>query len=420
MSRPLSLAAAAILAAAVLVAPTGSPASVSAEAGATHKTPTRFTFHAAGFGTRVQGGQLPAGSDTTAFQTIGCTNKAGIDRDNHEANADLGAIDVSGVKSRVWTTQENGVTSSYSKHSVANIVIGDPSVGHLEINAVSAYARSFHNASGYHTETKTHIASIIFTPSGGDSEGLEIPTPDQPLVVPGLARIEIGSKATRQTAVSSYAAANAIDIQVIPTDTRVRIAHSAAEIAGGVTSGIFKGYSAGTQVKAVDDHVSSGPTPLSLMPCQGTHGKLRTKGAAHLNLADSIVARGVDTQQVGDGDKSSAEIREEAAIAKLNLGNGQLIINGIIGRAHVELTPSGIKSDAKGTGILEILVNGDVRHFPQTGVIEIPGLVRIQSSVIERTKHGISVTALQLKLLDGTGAIVNLGVARASITRSGL
>jgi hypothetical protein len=413
-------AAVAIVAAAALVAPTGSSTAASADGAASAKTPTAFAFKAAGFGTRVQGGQLPAGSDTTAFQTIGCTNTAGIDRENHEANANLGLVNASGVKSRVWTEQKDGVTSSYSRHSVANIVLGDPDVGHLEINAVSARARAFHDASGYHTETKIHIASIMFTPSGGHAQGLEIPTPNQPIVIPGLAKINIGDSTGKTSSTSAYAAANAIDIKVLPTDTRVRIAHSAAEVTGGVKSGIFKGYAAGTQVKAAADHISSGPTPLMLMPCQGTQGKTLTKGAAHLNLADAVVVRGVDTEQWSTGDVLTSEIREEASIAKINLGNGQLIINGVIGRAHVAMTPLGLTSDAKGTSILEIIVNGDVRHFPRTGVIEIPGLVRIEDSVVKRTKHGISVTALQLKLLDGTGAVVNLGVARASIQRSGI
>ncbi|MCW2797990.1 choice-of-anchor P family protein, partial [Nocardioides sp.] len=404
-----------------LVAPTGSSsATVPVDTKASALTPTRFAFGTSGFGTRVKGGQLPAGSDTTAFQTIGCTNSAGVERENHEAEADLGALNVSGVKSRVWTEKKGGVVSSYSRHSVANIVLGNASAGHLEISAVSSLARAYHNATGFHSKTTTHIASIVFTPSGGDAQGLEIPTPNHPITVPGLAKISLGSSIKRTRPTSAYAAADAIDIRVIPTDSRVQVAHSHAELAGGVAYGIFDGYSAGTRVDAVDNHVSSGPTPLSLMPCQGTNGEVRKKGAAHLNLADQIVVRGVDTEQYARNSAGAAEIREEGSIARINLGNGKLIVTGIVARAHAVLTPSGLKTDAKGTTIAEILVNGKRHTFPDSGVIEIPGLVRIEDSVIKRQRRGISVIALQLKLLDGTAATVNLGMARATVHRSGL
>jgi hypothetical protein len=413
---------AAALTAAAIVAPTAPVhASASAEAGAT-TTPTKFAFKASGFGTRVQGGQLPAGSDTTAFQAIGCTNKAGIDRENHEAAVDVpGLGTVSGVKTHLWTEQRNGVVSSYSKHSVANITLGDASTGSLEINAVSALARAYHDASGYHSRTRTEVASIIFTSPGGEPQALEIPTPDQPLEVPGLAIIRIGSSAKRVSDHAAFAGANAIDIRVVPSDTRARIAHSAATVSGGVTYGIFDGYSFGTRVKAVDDNVSSGPTPLSLMPCQGTREILRKKAVAFLRLGDNQVgARAVDTQQWSRGSRDDAEIVERGSIAEVDLGDGQLVINGIVGRAHAVLTRSGVTSDAKGTQVLEILYNGEEQHFPSTGVIEIPGLVRIEDSIIKRNRYGIKVTALRLTLLDGSGAVVNLGVAASYVRRSGL
>jgi hypothetical protein len=421
MARPLSIAAAALATTAALLMPTA-PSTAAPTGDRADKTPTTFAFRGSGFGTRVQGGQLPAGSDTTAYQSIGCTNLAGLDSENHEANADLGGLTAAGVRSHVWTEQKNGVTSSYSQHSVAKITLGSQDAGILEINAIKSEARAFHDSHGYHSQTKAHIASIIYTPDGGDPQGLDIPTPDQPLVVPGLARISIGSHVRKHSGLGAKAAANAIDILVIPTQTRIRIAHSSAQIAGGVTYGLFRGYAAATRVRAVDDKVSSGPTPLMLMPCQGTHGKTQEKGAARVSLADDALgARAVHTEQWSTGNRDSAEIREESSIARINLGGGQLVIKGIVGRAHVSLTRgSRIKSDAKGTHILEILVNGDERHFPKTGVIEIPGLVRIQDSIVKRTKTGIEVTALRLTLLDGTGAKVDLGVARASIRRSGL
>jgi hypothetical protein len=53
-------------------------------------------------------------------------------------------------------------------------------------------------------------------------------------------------------------------------------------------------------------------------------------------------------------------------------------------------------------------------------VLRIPGVARIESNVISRTRRGISVTALRVTLLDGSLAVINIAHARASIAPSGL
>src|SRR3569623_1522335 len=58
-------------------------------AGARGTSTTTFAFQGAGYGTRIFGGQVPAGSDTTGYQRIGCTNQAGRSRDNNVAVAAL-------------------------------------------------------------------------------------------------------------------------------------------------------------------------------------------------------------------------------------------------------------------------------------------------------------------------------------------
>jgi hypothetical protein len=50
-------------------------------------------------------------------------------------------------------------------------------------------------------------------------------------------------------------------------------------------------------------------------------------------------------------------------------------------------------------------------------VLEVTGVATLQRNVVHRTTIGISVVALRITLLDGSGAVVDLGVAR---TRVGL
>src|SRR5687768_894846 len=84
---------------------TGSPATAAAAAAAAAKPkPTPFALTAAGLGTRVKGGDVPASSGKTAYRVIGCTNLAPVTRQNHLAEAVApGLGTVSGMTTKVWT-----------------------------------------------------------------------------------------------------------------------------------------------------------------------------------------------------------------------------------------------------------------------------------------------------------------------------
>nr|MBA3308568.1 hypothetical protein [Nocardioidaceae bacterium] len=83
------------------------PATAASAAGAAANTrPTHFALQASGYATRVSGGQVPASSDRSAFQVIGCTNLAGLDKNNYEAEVDLLPLGtLSAAKTRVRTTE---------------------------------------------------------------------------------------------------------------------------------------------------------------------------------------------------------------------------------------------------------------------------------------------------------------------------
>ncbi len=55
--------------------------------------------------------------------------------------------------------------------------------------------------------------------------------------------------------------------------------------------------------------------------------------------------------------------------------------------------------------------------FPRTGVLEIPGIAKLERRVATRTATGIKVVALRITLLDGSGAVVDLGEAQLQIRR---
>jgi len=386
---------------------------------------TQFAMNASGYGTRVQGGNLPAGSDRTAFQIIACTNTAGLDKANEEAGVSLGSLlTASVVKTRVWTTQRNGVVSSWANNNIAQATIGEGAATTVRINAINSRSRAFHDSSGFHASTQTTVGSISVDADGtgaGPAVGLRVPTQGNPTEIAGLLRISLGPKTTRVDGSSASSQGDALRVDLLLTDTTVYLAHSRASIRSGVASGLFRGNSYGSKVNGLDGTVRSGRTPYLVMPCQGTDGKVVRQDVARIN-PNGLVIQGLSASQQGTQSVSRADAFEQGRVERLNVGNGTIVVNGVVGRANIHFVRGqGIKTDIKGSSLGVISINGDRRSFlPGSDVLQVPGLVKLERNVITRTNSSISVTALRLTLLDGRALVIDLGHAQVGFNRSGL
>jgi hypothetical protein len=394
----------------------GTDAGFAAGHTATHTT--SYAFQASGFGTRLIGGKIPAGSSTTGYQVIGCTNQAGKDHTNDVLGAKLpGLGKVSGVRTRVWTTERNGVVASHSTHSIAHVTLASTGVGSLTLDAVKATATAFHDGSGFHAVGQTLVGGITFTPPVGPAQSFPAPTPGQPVEIPGLATITLGGSDTSHTANGAVASALALRVDVIPTHTSLFVARAHAELYRGLVGGIFSGTSAATHViTAAGGIVTSGPNPLLVMHCQGTFGKTLEKALASVDLGGQLVVKGATSRERASQDDGRAHGYERGSLAKLNLGDGQLVVDGIVAKASVTRTPAGVATSARGTRLGSITASGQKLTFPPTGVLEIPGVAKLERRLVTRTHSGISVVALRVTLLDGSGAVIDLGEARMRIS----
>lgn len=418
MRTLISGLAMAALSAAGLVAGTTAPATAAAE-----PTPTPYALSAFGIGTAVKGGSVPATSGKTAYRIIGCTNRAGVDRENHEAEATVPGLGVvSGVKTRVWTTKSDGVVASNSLHQVASIMIGEGSgQGTVEIRGVKSYSRAYHDDQGFHAAYETEIGQIVYTPVEGGPEVLLPPTPGQTLEIPGLANIKLGSHSRHHGADGAKAYATTLKIEVIPSDTLARVAHTSAKIGGGVKSALFRGNSNATRMDALDGNLTSGPTPHLPMPCQGTDGEVKTNNLAEVNLGGQVVVSGANTSEMADQTQRKAWGWEKSSVAELNLGGGQLVISGVVGKVNVSREGGTVTRDIKGTTVGSITADGEPQEIPDPGQsLTIPGVAVIETAVVKELKSGLAVTAVRVTLLDGTGAVINLGQAQLQVFRSGL
>jgi hypothetical protein len=406
------------LVAALATAAPGTAAAAPAPAAA-KIVKTKFAFGASGFGTRVQGGQAPAGSDEgTAFQSLGCTNRAGINRTNFVKETTVpGLGTVTGARTRVWTAKRGDVVSSYSTHRVAEVVIAQGPLGTLTLEGVRSLSRAYHDGTRYRTQSQASVANAVFTPAGGPAREVDVPTPGNPLVIPGLATVRLGGSDVTRLRNGLGVQTDAIDVRVLPTATRTRVAHSSATIQGGLKFGTFRGFSAGIRGRGLADNVKLGHTPLLPMPCLGTGGREVNRSTSEADRAGVVDASNLKATQMARQTTTRAVAWEQGSVGRVVTGDGRVVLRGIVGRAHVVRTRKAVTRSAAGSTVGTLLVDGEEREFPKSGVITIPGLLKIEENVVQRYASGMQVIGARLTLLDGSGAVIDIGVARVTIRR---
>lgn len=184
----------------------------------------------------------------------------------------------------------------------------------------------------------------------------------------------------------------------------------------------MSGYAAGLKGKVLntgdDTIVTLGRTPVKDLPCEGTGGEVKGLSTVGVNIPGAINVGAANAHVFGvQAGRRRARAWTEASIANVSLGAGQLVIEGIEARATVIRRPGKLIRRATGT-FLSLTANGEPMEFPDTGVIEIPGVLKIEQNVTREVRGGLEVIALQITLLDGTGAVIDLGIARTQIKKA--
>ena len=402
-----------------------STTSTAADAAAATTTPTRFALSSSGYGTRVVGGDIPAGSDRSAFQVISCTNRAGLHRSNFEAFVNLLPLGTaSGVRTDVYTSKRGSTVATSATNKLATVRLGSGLNPTLVIKGVESTSRVFHNDTGFHANTRTSVGSIAVDPDGTGqlpaSISVDIPTDGETVTVAGLAEITLGPRTERANASGAVAQADALRVKLLLTDTVVFIAHSRAKMNPGIISGLFRGASYGSLARAVDGRVVSKMTPYLVMPCQGTNGRVVTADIARVDPS-GLVVKGLSAAQSADQSADRAYGWERGRVARANIGNGDIVVTGVVGRANVHFVRGkGITKDIKGSTLGSLTINGERRSFPKSDTIRVPGVALLERNVVVRKPLTISVIALRVTLLDGSLAVVNLGYGKVGFTKSGL
>ncbi len=422
--RRLALGGALLAMVSTLILLPGGPAHaapvVPAKAAAAVPRPTNFGLHAMGYGTYVKGGDLPASSGATGFAHIACTTLAGLDRSNGLASVNLpGLGTIETLATRVKTIKKGRTVTAVSNHRLAGITLQETALGKLSLGAVESTARVWHNATGFHSETDIKVSGIVLDLPDQDPQVIAIPTPGNPVEIPGLLRVTLGEELTIRKPGLIFARAQGLLVEILPTRTKVKVALSRARMTDGVVNSIMRGSAVGLKGSVLDPVVNIGRTPVKPLPCEGTDGKIRSTRTVGLDIPDGIDVGAAQARVYGvQAGRRRAHAWTEATIAHVSLGGGAIEIDGIKARANVIRRKGTLIRNTRGTSTLTITVDGDAQTIPPAGVLEIPGVVKIEEGVTTMVRGGIGVVALRITLLDGTGAVIDLGIARTQVKKA--
>ncbi|MDN5895716.1 MAG: hypothetical protein L0H93_17040 [Nocardioides sp.] len=422
------------------------PATQAAPAAANAKKPTNYAFYGTAYGTRAGSNTLGVKSGSTAWAFLGCTRMPGVQKTARVAAVNLPTdnpvLHVGAVTSKNRTYRGKRRTGIISSNRVAKVVLGSPKGVNITIKGLETSANAFARRNGSFGVVPKFSSADIEAHTGIkpldrllNRTGATINTllrylgRNGAIKLPGLGRIALGATSTKRLPRQKAAVANAtaLRVQLQPAGNEVvnvEVGRSRSRIAKDVPSGVFRGLAEVIKGKALAGIVNVGAIGQKPLSCEGTRGKVRQSSIAGVNLlgADVIGAGVARTKVFGrQGKRGYARAWTESSLAniKLGVGNQALTVRGIVARANITQTKRGkLKRNIRGSRVASISFGGKKYRVPKPGVpLKIDGLLEI--SVMKRSTppRAIKVTALQIKLLDGTGAVLNIGNARARINR---
>jgi hypothetical protein len=399
----------------LLASSTASPVATTAAMDEAKGTKTPYALTGFSFGSRLIGGEIPAESGRTAFSYLGCTKSADLNNRNAVADINVGDFGtVSGISSRSWTNEKGSKVASLSQTKIGAIELGSGDAK-LVIEGVTLKTKAWHDDSGFHTAGSADILTIK-----AKVGGVSLPIPAKPkagqkIKIPGLAEITILGGTSSKSSHHAQITKRALRIELSDGSTLV-VGTSRSGINDKAPAGLLNGWGRAASADVLKNAVTTGNIAVEPLKCTGTNGEWtsnKTAGIEVPGVLDISAASGSAMGNQRDADNAYAHTRGRIAHVLLS---DQLEIGGIEAHARVSKKNGKLTKSIKGTTVAYIKAAGETFEVPKPGQsIEIPGLAKITVAKKFPGKYGVRVVAVEVKLLDGDLATINLGEAFARV-----
>ena len=191
---------------------------------------------------------------------------------------------------------------------------------------------------------------------------------------------------------------------------------SRSGISDKAPAGLLNGWGRAASANVLKTAVTTGNIAVEPLKCTGTNGEWTSNKTAGIEVPGVVAIEAASGSAMGNQrDARNAYAHTRGRIAHVMLSD-QLEIGGIEAHARVSKKDGKLTKSIKGTTVAYIKAAGETYDVPKPGgSIEIPGIAKITVAKKFPGKYGVRVIAVEVKLLDGDLATINLGEAFARI-----
>lgn len=431
---------------ALAVAAAGLLAATPAQAAPARAT-TPFAYMGSAYGTQVSVGDPQQGglaSGRTAWSTLACTTMAPITHDKGSFVGKVNAnefVQVEAVSSTTSSYRRPAVEvfGSRSVNRVTGVILGEEGGPQLSIGGVTTVAHAFHQNGRFRADTAVSLSDFGMTafPEGatgplGDlvdaieagrdqvAAGIIEAAGSEGITIPGLGTVYPAGKErsvvrTRNSVASAFALRVELD-----NGSTINIGRAWAKIERATPAGVFGGNAYALEASVADGALGIGRTPYQPLPCSGTDGEWLVNVLARVPNNPELDAGVLRAATFGRAFPDGRGIaRSRSSLGSVEVG--ALELRDVVGQVNVGQRANGRIGlrNINGTRVGAILANGKLYEVPPPGEsLTIPGVAVIEVGVRRLIgKRGIMVHALRVTLRDGSGLVLNVGTAKARISR---
>lgn len=415
------------VAAATLVATSLTAIAAASPAEAARITTTKFAFNTAAWGTRLVVSPVGTTSGDTAFSMIGCTRRTGLTNGNNVAGVHLPGLALGAVVSDSNTFKDAaGNAGTQSTSRIATLTLGTGPTA-LVVKGLEGYSKAWHRAGGgFAARNDFSFISAKLGPVALPKNAFA----GQGVTVPGAGQVGIGYQNHASGARGAIARAASLKVHLfgpdrVPggtDDISLFIGSTVAQAQKGAIRGVMRGEAYGLHLSALNGVATSQRNILLPLGCTGTNGRTITRSLATVAPSNQLSVSGLFSKVYGiqGHPKRGLTAITQSGVADVNLGNGKLVIKGVLGKVRVYRDGRGHIHRVPTQSVLGITANGKTYPAPALGqTLTIPGLGSITSPKPLATRAGMTVVALRVSFLPGTpgATLIDLGTARADVRR---
>lgn len=428
------------------------------------------------FGTRITADALGVRSGKTAYSFVGCTtgNKArtesllGADVLPNSSFLDVGVVRTQTLSRKGKKAVKAGFPKGTKAGTIASAKVADVTLAglgplNLKLEGLTSEARAWVTKKGTFRTSQAHKILDIHANTGiGPLDDLlnNSNSPLKSLIdvltgrvlkdvladqivngvlrITGLGEFNLSKSTSRANKKQALSAATVLQVRLYGTDGKrggtddinVQLGFARAKVMKGFEKGRFAGHATALHGNLLDGVLQTAQLSHQPIPCTGTNGKWIKEGVAGVDLLGLGLVKvdGVYTEVMGKRGKKKANTagaRSETARIVVG-GEDGLVINAIASKAIAKRNKFGKVKRSTSVNLGDIYLGGNQIDLDQllnpvvNGLDELLttiGIASVKTHVVRKSKNGVGVIAVHIKLLDGKGADIKIGDVMAKVLK---